>query len=169
MRKAYAIILAGLGATMVTGAVAAASRDTHTLDFLLPDGSTARVEYVGNTAPKVTVEPAPVAAGPLGSFGLFDRSLFDMDRQIDAMMRQVDQITRRKIPGSPALDVAAYDNAPAGSTSVTVVSTSNGRQTCTQRTEVTSQGPGKPPKVVSSMSGSCSEPHAAPKGSPPTT
>lgn len=166
MRKAYAIILAGLGATMITGAVAAASRDTHTLDVPLPDGSIARVEYVGNVAPKVTLEPGP---SPVASFGLFDRSLFDMDRQIDAMMRQVAEMTRQTVPGSPALDVAAYDNAPAGSTSVTVVSTSNGRQTCTQRTEVTSQGPGKPPKVVSSMSGSCSEPQAAPKGSPPTT
>jgi hypothetical protein len=159
MRKAYAIILTGLGAITLTGAVAAASQDAHTLNLPLPDGSTARIEYVGNIAPKVTVQPAPVAAGSLVPFGLFDRSLFDMDRQINAMIRQVDQMARQTIPGSPALNVAAYGNAPAGSTSVT----------CTQRTEVTSQGPGKAPKVVSSLSGSCNDPHAAPKASPPTT
>jgi len=55
----------------------------------------------------------------------------------------------------PGLNVAAYGNAPAGTESVTVVSTSNGGKTCTRTTEVTSQGPGKPPKVVTNVSGDC--------------
>jgi hypothetical protein len=166
MPKAYAI-LAGLGAVMLTGAAAAASRDTHILNVALPDGATARVEYVGNDAPKVTVTPAPVA-GPFAPFGMFDRSMFDMDRQIDAMMRQVDQMARMPVAGAPGLNVAAFGNAPAGSSSVTIVSTSNGTQTCTRRTDVTSEGPGKPPKVVSSVSGNCGETHAAPNVARPT-
>ena len=167
MHKASAIVLAGLGAVTLTGAAAAASRDTHILNVALPDGATARVEYVGNIAPKVTVTPAPVA-GPFAQFGMFDRSMFDMDRQIDAMMRQVSEMTRQPIAGAPGLNVAAYGNAPAGSSSVTIVSTSNGTQTCTRRTDVTSQGPGKAPKVVSSLSGNCGETHAAPAPARPT-
>ena len=167
MHKASAIVLAGLGAVTLTGAAAAASRDFHILNVPLPDGATARVEYVGNIAPKVTVTPAP-AAGPFAPFGMFDRSMFDMDRQIDAMMRQVSEMARQPVAGAPGLNVAAYGNAPAGSSSVTIVSTSNGTQTCTRRTDVTSQGPGKAPKVVSSLSGSCGETHAAPAPARPT-
>ena len=151
MRKAFGLVLAGMSATALAGAAIAASRDTHTMNVPLPDGSTARVEYVGNVAPKVTVVPAPVAA----PFGMFDRSMFEMDRQIDAMMRQVERMARMPVAGGPAMNVAAYGNAPEGSSSVTVVSTSNGSKTCTRTTEVTSQGAGKPPKVVTNVSGDC--------------
>jgi hypothetical protein len=164
MRKAYAIVLAGLGAASIAGAAVAASRDTHTMNVPLPDGSTARVEYVGNVAPKVTVVPAPVSP-----FGLFDRSMFDMHRQIDAMMREVDAMTRMPVAGAPNLNVAAYGNAPEGTQSITVVSTSNGAKTCTRTTEVTSQGAGKPPKVVTNVSGDCgAAPAPAPAPAKPT-
>jgi len=163
MRKASGLVLAGLGAAAIAGAAVAASRDAHILNVPAPDGSTVRVEYVGDVAPKVTVVPGPVAP-----FGLFDRSAFDIQRQIDAMMRQVDAMARAPLAGAPGLNVAAYGNAPAGSESVTVVSTSNGSKTCTRTTEVTAQGPGKAPKVVTNVSGDCSSaPAAAPEK--PTT
>ena len=154
MRKALGLVLAGLGAVTLTGAAVAASRDTHTMNVPLPDGSVAHVEYVGNVAPKVTISPAPLS-GPFAQFGMFDRSAFDIQRQIDAMMRQIDSVARTPVAGTPGLNVAAYGNAPAGTQSVTVVSTSNGAATCTRTTEVTSQGTGKPPKVVTSVSGNC--------------
>ena len=152
MRKAFGLVLAGLGAAAIASAAVAASRDTHVVNVPLPDGSTARVEYVGDVAPKVTLVP-----GVAAPFGTFDRGMFDMDRQIDAMMRQVDAMARAPmaVAGGPGLNVAAYGNAPAGMQSVSVVSTSNGSQTCTRTTEVTSQGVGKPPKVVSNVSGDC--------------
>lgn len=164
MRNAYAIVLAGLGAAAIAGAAVAASRDAHTMNVPLPDGSTARVEYVGDVAPKVTVMPAPVSP-----FGLFDRSMFDMQRQIDAMMRQVDAMARMPaaLAAAPGMNVAAYGNAPEGSSSVTVVSTSNGSKTCMRTTEVTSQGIGKSPKVVTNVSGDCG-PAAAPAPAKPT-
>ena len=165
MPKALGLVLAGLGAVTLTGAALAASRDTHTMTVALPDGSTAKVEYVGNVAPKVTVAPAPLP-GPFAPFGLFDRSAFDMQRQIDALMREVGQMARSPIGGAPGLNVAAYGNAPAGSSSVTVVTTSNGSKTCTRRTEVTSEGAGRAPKVVSSLSGGCGA--AAPAPGRPT-
>ena len=167
MHKAYAIALAGLGAVMLTGAAAAASRDTHTLNVPLPDGSIAKVEYIGNVAPRVTIATAP-AASPFAPFDLFDRSAFDMSREIDAMMRDVDRITRQPLAGTQGLNVASYANAPAGSSSVTIVSTSNGSETCTRRTDITSEGPGKAPKIVSSLSGNCSNVHSAPKAANPT-
>ena len=159
MRKAFGLVLAGMGATALAGAAIAASRDTHTMNVPLPDGSTARVEYVGNIAPKVTVLPAPVAA----PFGLFDRSMFDMQRQIDAMMRQVDSMARTPVAGVAGMNVASYGNLPAGAQSVTVVSTSNGGKTCTRTTEVAAQGAGKPPKVATNVSGDCGAAAAAPE------
>lgn len=154
MRKAFAIVLAGLGAVTLTGAAVAASRDTHTMNVPLPDGSTARIEYVGNVAPKVTVTPAPFAVG-FPSFGMFDRHMADMQRQIDAMLREMNNVAEHPIAGAPGMNVAAYGNAPAGTRSVTVVSTSNGAKTCTRTTQVTSQGAGKPPKVVTNASADC--------------
>jgi hypothetical protein len=154
MRKAFGLVLAGLGALTLTGAAAAASQDFHVMNVPLPDGSIARVEYAGNVAPKVTVTPAPLPMG-FPAFGMFDRSMFDMQRRIDAMMRDMNTVATHPLGAVPGMNVADYGNAPAGSTSVTIVSTSNGTQTCTRRTEVTSQGVGKPPKVLSSASGDC--------------
>ena len=159
MRKAHSFGLAGLGALSLAGAAAAASRDMHTLTVPLPDGSTARVEYVGDTAPKVTVTPTTAHGWmvPVRLFDrvFFDRSLFDMDRQMDELMREAAQLARQPQSGTPGVSVASYGNAPVGSTSITVVSTSNGSQTCTRQTEVVSQGQGKAPKVNTSVSGDC--------------
>jgi hypothetical protein len=165
MRKAIGLVLAGLGAAAITGAAAAASQDRHTMTVPLPDGSTARIDYVGSIAPKVTVTPAPLSIG-FPAFGMFDRSMFDMQRQIDAMMREIDRTAKLPVAGAPGLNVAAYGNMPAGTSSVTVVSTSNGSRTCTRTTEVTSQGAGKAPKVVSSVSGDCAA--EAPQAKPVT-
>lgn len=154
MRKALGLVLAGLGAVTLTGAAVAASRDTHTMNVPLPDGSVAHVEYVGSVAPKVTVSPAPLA-GRWAPFGMFDRSAFDMQRQIDAMMREIDSMARAPVAGVPGMNVASYGNMPAGAQSVTVVSTSNGAKTCTRTTEVTAQGAGKPPKVSTNITGDC--------------
>jgi hypothetical protein len=165
MQKALGLVLAGLGAAAIAGAAVAANRDSHIVNVPLPDGSTVRVEYVGDVAPKVTVVPDAV-----GPFGMFDRNVFDMDRQIGAMMRQVEALARAPIAvaGAPGMNVAARGNAPGGMQSVTVVSTSNGAKTCTRMTEVTTQGPGKPPKIVSKVSGDCGSSLAAPAPEKPT-
>jgi hypothetical protein len=161
MRKAYAIVLAGLGAVTLTGAAVAASRDTHTMTVPLPDGSTASIEYIGSVAPKVTLNPAPLSVA-FPSFGTLDRNFAEMRRQIDAMMREMNSVAAHPLAGAPGMNVAAYANAPAGTKSVTVVSTSNGSKTCTRTTEVTSQDAGKPPKVVTNVSGDCPKTSAPP-------
>ena len=130
MPRALGFILAGLGAVTLSGAAAAASQDAHTLTVPLPDGSTARIDYVGNVGPGCTSPRARCRSVP--GVGVFDRSALDMERQIDAMMRQMKDMTVRPLTGGPGMNVAAYGNAPAGSSSVTVISTTNGGVTCTR-------------------------------------
>ena len=145
-------------ATALAGTAIAANRNSHMMNVPLPDGSVAHVQYVGDVPPKVTVDPAPLApgfwtSGMLPSFANFDRMIQQMDRETQAMMRQVQQAPFAG--GVPGLNVASYGNMPAGANSVSIVSVSNGGGTCTRRTEVVSQGVGKPPKVTTSVSGNC--------------
>jgi len=157
--------LAGAAALAVAGAAFAATpkiaSNTHVMNVPLPDGSVARIEYVGNVAPKVTVEPRPMgefgwAPTALPSFAGFDRMIEQMNRETEAMMRQAQQMARQPVGGA-APYIASYGNMPTGAMSTTIVSFSNGGRTCTRTTETVSQGPGKPPKVTSSASGQCGD------------
>lgn len=166
MRKLPAFAFAGIAAALAGTAIAAAPR-THVMNVPLPDGSVAHVEYVGDVAPKVTVQPRVMtdAAGPwtmsFPSFAGFDRMIQQMQRQSQEMVQRAQQMARQ--PAGAAPHIAAYGNMPAGGTSTTVVSVSNNGVTCTRTTEVVSQGPGKPPKVTSSTNGHCND------GSPPSS
>ena len=159
MRKLPAFAFAGVAAAALAGTAFAAAPNTHVMNVPLPDGSVARVEYTGNVAPKVTIAPRPIAdaAMPWGmafpSFAGFDRIFQEMQRQSQEMMRQAQEVAHH--PAGAAPYIASFGNLPAGQTSTTVVSVSNGGGTCTRTTEVVSQGPGKAPKVTSSVTGQC--------------
>jgi hypothetical protein len=159
VRKLPAFAFVGVAAAALAGAAVAAGPKTHVMKVPLPDGSVARVEYVGDIAPKVSVAPRPMAtadmpwAAPFPSFAGFDRMIEQIQRQSQEMMRQAQQMARQ--PAGAAPYIASYGNLPAGGTSTTVVSVSNGGATCTRTTEVVSQGPGKPPKVTSNVTGEC--------------
>lgn len=153
--------IAGTAAALA-GTAIAASPKTHRMDVPLPNGGVVHVDYVGDVAPKVTVAPvqpgglwAPMAFPAMPAFGNFDR-MFD---QMQQQMRQIEQVSRQ----APGMNVAAYGDMPAGSSSMTVISTSNNGVSCTRTTEVVSQGAGKPPKVTSNVSGDCG---AAPQAAP---
>jgi hypothetical protein len=154
-------------ALAAAGAAVAAAPRTHRMDVPLPDGSMAHIDYVGDVAPKVTVAPAPLPgidapwAVAMPSFGNFARMFQQIERQSQELARQAQMMTRQAPGGAPGLNVAAYANAPAGVTSTTVVSVSNGGGTCTRTTESVSQGPGKPPRVTTNVSGQCA---SAPAG-----
>ena len=172
MKVLHKVALAA-AATALAGTAIAANRNTHVMSVPLPDGAVAHVQYVGDVAPKVTVDPAPLApgffaGGMLPSFANFDRMIQQIDRETRAMMRQVQQMP---MAGSvPGLNVASYGSMPAGANSVSVVSVSNGAGTCTRRTAVVSQGPGKAPKVTTSVSGNCAgsaQPQAPAPAAPP--
>lgn len=161
MRKLPVLALTGIAAAALAGtAYAAAAAKTHVMDVPLADGSTVRVEYVGDVAPRVSLARPMAQAGnawgvDFPSFAGFDRMIEQMQRQSQEMIRQAQQVAQH--PSGAAPYIAAYGNLPAGETSTTVVSVSNDGKTCTRTTEVVSQGPGKPPKVTSNVSGQCSD------------
>jgi hypothetical protein len=154
MKKLPIFIVAGVAAALAGTAIAAAPR-THVINVPLPDGSVARVEYVGDVAPKVTVAPPTApggfwATGAMAPFSNFDGMFEKMSRQ----MGQIEQMARQPV-GAPGMNVAAYGNLPAGANSVSVVTVSNGGSSCTRTTQVVSQGAGKPPKVTTNQAGNC--------------
>ena len=165
MRTLPALAL-GVAASALAGTAIGATQSTHRMDVPLPDGGVVHVEYAGDVAPKVTVAPieqrdmwAPMA---FPGFGNFDAMFEQMDRQVRQILQMASQ------PAAPGgLNVAAYGDMPAGASSVSVVSSSNGGVSCTRTTEVVSQGPGKPPKVTTNVSGDCGgAPRAAPQAAP---
>jgi hypothetical protein len=94
----------------------------------------------------------------------FDRLFDQMQRQSHVLFRRAQEMARQPAgAGGAAPYIASYGNLPAGGTSTTIVSVSNGGGTCTRTTEVVSQGAGKPAKVTSNVSGQCAAP-AAPSG-----
>lgn len=161
MSKLPAIALGAIAAAAIAGSAPAADRNAKVMNVPLPDGSVARVEYYGDVPPTVTVEPRVAARGdfwawrPLPAFGNFDQLLEQLNRQTREMMRRIEQMSRQPPGGRPGLNVASHGSLPAGTSSVSVVSVSNEAGTCTRTTEVVSQGPGKPPKVTTSVSGNC--------------
>ena len=160
MKKLPAIAI-GMAAAALAGTAIAATPKTHKMDVPLPDGSVAHIEYVGEVAPKVTI--APTLADATGAWGMafpsfagFDRMMEQMQRQSQEMIRRAQEMARQPVgPGGAAPYIASYGNLPAGGTSTTVVSVSNGGGTCTRTTQVVSQGAGKPAKVTSNVSGQC--------------
>lgn len=169
MKKLPAIAL-GAAAAALAGTAIAATPKTHKMDVSLPDGSVAHIEYAGEVAPKVTIAPRPLAdaagagAMPFPSFAGFDQMMEQMQRQSQEMIRRAQEMARHPAgPGGAAPYIASYDgNLPAGESSTTVVSVSNGGGTCTRTTQMVSQGAGKPAKVTSSVSGQCGGAAAAP-------
>ena len=166
MRKLPAFAFAGVAAAALAGTAFAAGPKTHVMNVPLPDGSVARVEYVGDVAPKITIAPRPLADAAMPwampSLAGFDRIIQEMNRQTQEMVRQAQEAARQ--PAGAAPYIASFGNLPAGQASTTVVSVSNGGGTCTRTTEVVSQGPGKPPKVTTNVSGQCSGAAGAPDG-----
>lgn len=160
MKRLPAIALIGCGLIAVTGTAAGAAGKSHVLDVPLPDGSVARVEYVGNVAPRVTIEPAASTDNdddwaPLPSFAGFQGMIARMNRKAEDMVRQTQQVAPKPMTGAAAPYVASLSDAPAGTTSATTVSFSSGGLSCTRTTEAISEGPGKPMKVTSRVSGNC--------------
>jgi hypothetical protein len=158
MTKLPMLAVAGIAAAAIAGTALAASSKTHVMNVALPDGAVAHIQYVGDVAPKVTVEPRRLAGiedawrpMALPSFAGFGRMMEEMGRRNAELMRQVQQM-----PGTPGMNVASFGSLPAGGTSTSVVSYSNGASTCTRTTQVVSQGAGKPPKVTTNVSGDCS-------------
>jgi hypothetical protein len=157
MRLARTTILAGGAAMLLAGTAAYAAEKIHTMNVSLPDGSVAQIEYTGDVAPRVAVQPAqavPVAyADP---FVELDRVAAYMEAQHQAMMQQFQALqeaaakARTATPGQMTL----VGNLPAG-TQFSYVSSTTDEHGCTQTVEYSSDGGSAQPKVTRTSAGSC--------------
>jgi len=161
MRTATKLLLAGAGIVAAAGAAVAASDRGHVLNVALPDGSIARIHYVGDVAPQVVMapsaDPMPVAFVAADPFAMFDQISYAMDRQMDAMLRQASALSAIAPGPDGKLSQAALQSLPAGTVSYSYTSFSSGNGgSCSQSVQVTSLGTNQAPKVVKQSSGDCS-------------
>jgi hypothetical protein len=166
-------ILLGAATIGLIGAVAYAADAPriHVLTIPLPGGGVEQIRYSGDVAPTVTFRqgsPAAVAwanpRGPDSAFAMIDRIQAEIDRQMAAVLQHPLAMPNLAPPGA-GLQGADGGAAPASAQSYSMVSTFSGGHGCTQSIEVTSAGPGQPPKVVRQSSGDCG---AAGKTAPKT-
>jgi hypothetical protein len=149
------MLLAGVASVAFAGTVAA-----HTLTLQLPDGATEQITYAGDVAPQVTITPAPAspaavdwALGPQSPFALMQQIAARMDREADAMMRQMQEIAAQPLagPGQP-IDMSEM---PPGTQSYSFVSTLSPSGVCSESTEIIAREAGQQPQVITHRSGTC--------------
>jgi hypothetical protein len=162
MRKLPTLLLLA-GALALGGTAAlAAGNDVHHMRVSLPDGGVANIEYTGNVAPKVRVEPMSNAAfdafAPQVAFmpvANFARMQYDMNRQMNAMLHEVsamDAYMARAFANAP-MDATLHGMLPGNGNMTTLISTANGGNFCARSVEVSIVG-GKR-NVVRRQSGDC--------------
>lgn len=162
MRKLRTAVLAGAGSLLVATAAMAATDELHRMKVALPDGSVAHIEYVGDVAPTVTVQPVAMDriafldpfAGMAPFFADLDRVAALMDQQSRAMLRQAAEMQREAASGAVPGQILVTSNLPAGSYHYSYVSstTSNG---CTQTVAWQSDGKSAQPQITRASSGDC--------------
>jgi hypothetical protein len=152
MRLARTTILAGGAALLVAGTAAVAADKLHTMNVALPDGSVAQIEYAGDVAPQVSVQPVAV----LDPFADLDRMAAYMEAQHQAMMQQVAAMQQAAAQASAGIpgQMTVVGNLPAG-TQFTYVSTTTDAGGCTQTVRYSSDGSGAQPQVTRTSAGSC--------------
>jgi hypothetical protein len=158
MRLMSKVLLGGLATAALAGTAVAAEHAVHVMNVAMPDGSIAKVRYVGDTPPVVRIVPVravpvmPVAMIDPG-FAAMDRMMAAMDAHADAMMRQAAMMAAMPATNAP-LQHADMQKLPAGTVSYSYVSTtsSNG---CTQTVRTTSDGSGGQPQVIRTSAGTC--------------
>lgn len=157
MRLTRTTVLAGGAALLVAGTAAVAADKLHKMEVALPDGATAQIEYAGDVAPKVTVEPAdPQARAAFDPFAELDRMAYEMQARHQAMMQQLAALQQAAAQGGAAGpgQVAFAGNLPAGAHFSYVSSTTDARG-CTQTVQYSSDGTGAEPRVTRASAGNC--------------
>lgn len=157
MRVTRTAIVAGTVALLVAGTAALAAEKVHQLRVALPDGSVARVEYVGDVAPKVMVQPVQASAALSDPFAEFDHIAALLDAQQQSMMEQVTKIQQAAMQGNAG---AVPASLPAG-VHYSYVSTATDARGCTQTVQYSSDGSGQAPKVTRASAGNCDSVKAA--------
>ncbi len=168
LRKPLLAVVAA--SALIGGAAWAASTHTHHMQVRLPDGEIVQVNYVGDVAPRVVMQPVadqaaqdPLQAIGFPGFGAMDRIFADMERQQAAMMQQVaameHEAATHGATGGPAL--VATGQQPANGVNWSYVSSTTSSNGCTQTVEWHSGGPvakgaeAAQPQVIRTSSGNC--------------
>lgn len=158
MRKFHSAVLAGAAAIAVAGSAIAASRDVHSLNVSMPDGTVAHITYHGDVAPNVRLEPAEALLPPLA---VFDGPWISIDRmaaQFDASMREMVNkagLLGRSQGAADGFSLARLPKHPAGVVEYYSTTISTGSGSCTRTVQVTAASQNQAPKVLSSASGDC--------------
>src|SRR5690242_8690057 len=157
MRLMSKVLLGGLATAALAGSAVAAEHAVHVMNVAMPDGSVAKVRYVGDTPPQIRVVPVrvapmmPVAMIDPG-FAAMDRMMVAMDAQADAMMRQAAML--QQMPAGAPLQHADMRTVPGGTVSYSYVSTTSSGG-CTQTVRATSNGSSDQPQVIRTSAGTC--------------
>jgi hypothetical protein len=166
MRTLKSVLLGGFAALALAGSTALAADKTtsaHEMTIRLPGGAIEHIQYTGDVAPRVVVQPAPLdEAWPNAamfwstpSFAALERFSAEMNRQLDVLFRQAQALALAPLPGSGGVTETALHNLPPGTSSYMFTSTFTGRGICMQSVQVTAPASGGKPQVVSSKSGDC--------------
>lgn len=153
MRILPTILLAGVACVALAGTVAA-----RTLTLQLPDGTTEQIDYAGDVAPRVSFTPPQTidgAFGPNSPFALMQQISAQMDREADAMMRQMQAIAAQPLTGPGQPIEVDMTKLPPGTQSYSFVSTLSPNGVCSQSTEIVAKGPGQKPQVITHRAGHC--------------
>lgn len=165
MRIARKALFAGAAAACLLaagGLAAAESAKLYTMTVRTPDGATATIRYAGDTAPKVTFSDNPFLAHFWGvsiPFAAFAQIQADMDRQMEAVLRQADTMSKGLASDDGLFNVGLGD-MPKGGHGYSFFSSTNGA--CTRSVEITSDGAGKR-NVERHVSGDCGKEKPAAK------
>ncbi|MBY8827616.1 hypothetical protein [Hephaestia mangrovi] len=157
MRLMSKVLLGGFATVALAGTAVAAEHAVHVMNVAMPDGTIAKVRYVGDTPPQVHFVPVAVRAVPVAmvdpGFAAMDRMMAAMDARADAMMQQAAMMARLPATAVP-LQHADMKTVPGGTVSYSYVSTtsSNG---CTQTVRMTSNGSSDQPQVIRTSAGTC--------------
>jgi hypothetical protein len=159
MRFTRSTILIGAGALLVAGTAAAAAEKLHTMEVALPDGSTAHIEYAGEVAPKVTIEPVEQQArAAYDPFTELDRIAYEMRARQQAMLQQMAAMQQAaaesgaRAAGAPGMTFVG--SLPAGA-QVSYYSSTTDANGCTQTVQYSSDGSSEEPKVTRASAGNC--------------
>lgn len=157
MRFARTTILASAAALLFAGTAAAAADGSNTVEVALPDGSIAHVEYAGNIAPRIVVEPvAPFVRIAYDPFPTLERIAQEMRARHQAMFRQITAL-RQAVAQSGTVapgGVTLVGNLPASS-HVSYFSSTTDANGCTRTVRYSSDGSGAEPQVTRASSGAC--------------
>ena len=174
MRLVNASSVAG-AAMIIAGAAQAQSSNTHVLTVQLPGGEVAHFEYSRDTPPQVFLDASPLrldsswlfpAFGPDSPFAALEQLSGELDRQAARMLEEAAAMTQNLRSDPDTLIQVNSGGHAASGHSYSFVSTMSSNGVCGRSVEITSQGAGKPPRVVTRSFGDCGVgAKAAPPGS----